>query len=150
RADRVHVPERPPAERGKPEAIHGADVAVASTPQDALVEAAHGLVHHHQHTAVRHVGDGSVAARLNPEHLVYAGIDLLLPLAAPLAVDVEAALVLATAALVGEELLDHGRRRHPRPERAVQDLADLGAHVDAHLVEQREGPDREPEVNDRV
>ena len=39
---------------------------------------------------------------------------------------------------------------HAVAEAGVEDLADLGPHVDAHLVEQRDGPDREAEVHQRA
>ena len=65
------------------------------------------------------------------------------PRAWPLAVQVEALLVLATLAIVGDQLVDdRARGRRAIAEGLEHDVAHVRADVDAHLVEQRERTDR--------
>ncbi len=152
RPDAVDVAKGPAPKRRKAQPEDRADVTVARRAHDALAEAAQGLVDELQRAAHLHLFERHRARPgLDPEQPIETRVDRLAfcagkRVATPrgaggLAVEVDAAPVLAPLAPVGREARDRGRRRHALAEGLDHDEADVRGDVDAHLVEQGQGPD---------
>src|SRR5437879_5880897 len=133
-------------ERWDAEAEDDPDVAGARGAHHAVAGRPRGLVQHAVHEALQDLGEAGAAVGVDAEQLVHGGVHA--PLLAA-AVAVEPAPRLAPEAARLHERRHAGGRLQPLPERRAHHLAHLLRHVEPHLVEQRDGPDRKPEPHRR-
>src|SRR2546428_6878325 len=84
----VRVPQRPAAERRKPEPEDGADVTVARTPDHPLAECPCRFIHHAEHEPLQNLRGTRAAIGMDPEQAVHPSVD---PTLLAALVDVEAA-----------------------------------------------------------
>src|SRR6185436_12428062 len=142
RAEPVEVTERPAEERGEAQAEDRSHVAVAGRAQYSLLEAEYRLVQEGEDQPVLDLARLERPPRGRAQRRVNRVVHPFLPTI----VGVEALLVLPAQAAVLEDAGHRGRRPHAVAEAAVEDVGDLGADVDAHLVEQHDGPHGKAEV----
>ena len=138
------MPERTAAERGEPEAEDGTDVAVTGRAHDPLSHPARCFVQHDEDEPLDDLRRSGTPVRMGADHFVHGGIDA--PLLATVVL-VEAFPRLAAQPAALDHAGERGDRRKPLPERLVHHPDHLLPHVHPHLVQQRDRPDGEAELD---